>query len=101
MPLTVDQANAVFDVLVAHAGQQNDVGEDSHHRKMFVWIQSHEDCPEYRFGGALGFGGKFRIDYNGWRVDCYREDESPSRLDMIEKTNEALAELYDEIGDQS
>lgn len=55
------------------------------------------DCREYRFCGALGFGGKFRNNGNNENtpyVDCYREDETPARLAMIESANKRLAELF-------
>ena len=55
----------------------------------------HTGYVEYRFCGALGFGGKFRYDPfdNRWYVDCYREDETPERLAMIEQANRRLADL--------
>jgi hypothetical protein len=50
------------------------------------------DYKEWRFMGSLGFGGKFRV--NSGRphpyVDCYREDETPSRLDAIKRANTRL-----------
>lgn len=49
----------------------------------------------YRFCGALGFGGKFRYDPHDdrWFVDCNREDETPERLATIERANARLAGL--------
>lgn len=55
-------------------------------------------CNEYRFCGALGFGGKFCNNGNRDNtpyVDCYREDETPARLQMIEAANKRLAELFE------
>lgn len=49
---------------------------------------------EWRFCGALGFGGKFRSP--AFRVDCYPEDETPARREMISKANEQLAGLKPE-----
>ena len=48
---------------------------------------------EWRFQGALGFGGKFRVNNSKPHpyVDCYREDETPERLKMIERANARLA----------
>ena len=57
-----------------------------------------EGCPEWRFQGALGFGGKFRNNGNHDNtpyVDCYREDETPARLKMIEVANEHIKALFD------
>jgi hypothetical protein len=49
---------------------------------------------EYRFGGALGAGGKVWYGTSrGWRVNCYREDETPTRLAVIETTNAALEQF--------
>ena len=46
---------------------------------------------EYRFKGALGFGGKVWSTYDGlWRVTCYSEDETSERLAMIDATNARL-----------
>lgn len=61
-------------------------GEDD-----FVFLNSRGRCDEYRFIGALGFGGKFwRHDM---RVSCYREDETPERLAMMRRANARIAEL--------
>lgn len=51
---------------------------------------------EWRFQGALGFGGKFRNNGNHDTpyVDCYGEDETPARLAMIERANRRLAEIF-------
>ena len=57
-----------------------------------------EDIPdmgcEWRIiGGNLGFGGKFKWDNNGWRVDCYAETETPELRLAISKANTLLARL--------
>lgn len=88
--LTDDQANAIWDVLVQHAGAMEDRRTD------FVETQTMRDAPiEYRFQGGLGFGGKFWNDRTGRRVSAYREDVAarPERQQMIDTTNSALAEL--------
>ncbi len=91
-PLTTDQANAVYDVLVEHVGA---VADGNWWRENFVYVQTAEVVSEYRFQGALGFGGKFRRSGWGdrWRVDCYEEDLTNERRQMIDRANEALAEL--------
>lgn len=68
-------------------------------REGFVYNVAHPKYPsrEYRFCGALGFGGKFRNNGNRNNiphVDCYSEDETPARLAMIEKANKRLVELF-------
>lgn len=45
---------------------------------------------EWRFGGLLGSGGKYR-SYN--KVTCYGEEETPERLKLIEEINEKLLAL--------
>lgn len=54
---------------------------------------------EWRFMGALGFGGKFKADARGgrWRVDCYAEDATPERLAMIERANARLDQLLFDV----
>jgi hypothetical protein len=54
-------------------------------------------CHEFRFMGALGFGGKFRNNGNNGNVpyvDCYPENETPERKVMIERANARLADLF-------
>ncbi|WP_426513135.1 hypothetical protein ACPPVO_22415 [Dactylosporangium sp. McL0621] len=84
--MTPEQANAVFDVLVAHAG----VYEEQ--RDELVYHLTH-GCEEFRFMGSLGFGGKLYVEPRRWRVSCYREDETPERVEAIRVTNEALVGL--------
>lgn len=49
---------------------------------------------EYRFIGHLGFGGKLWLnDSNRPYVTCYKEDETPGRLALIEAANEELARV--------
>lgn len=93
MSLTVEQAERVYNILVEHAGASPDPDE----RLAFTSLQVVEHVPEYRFIGGLGFGGKFWIDSDRWFVTCYREDETPARLAMIETTNQALADLRSRI----
>jgi hypothetical protein len=49
--------------------------------------------PEYRFQGAVGFGGKLNFDGHRLYVTCYREDETPERLKDIDAANAKLGEL--------
>jgi hypothetical protein len=85
-PLTEDEANAIYDVLVQHAGALED------DRRHFVQIQTDKPCTEFRFIGSLGFGGKFRrvAPEDRWYVDCYSEDMTPERERAIRITNAAL-----------
>jgi len=89
--LTVEQANAIYDVLVKECGAC-DYGHD---RESFVHRQITEEIPEWRFCGDLGFGGKFWRNCGRWYVTCYREDETPKRLAMIDAANESLGKLLE------
>jgi hypothetical protein len=82
----------IWDLLVerldAQAGEQD----------AFVWTQSR-GCTEYRFGGKLGFGGKFWHNGGRWYVDAYREDKilfDPSLLATIDLVNQELQILREE-----
>jgi hypothetical protein len=63
------------------------------------FVQNHTDaeypCTEWRFGGHLGFGGKYRSKTN--TVDFYREDETPKRLALIGELNDALEKLSNSV----
>jgi hypothetical protein len=51
---------------------------------------------EYRIMGRLGFGGKFWNSSNRDvpDVDCYPEDKTAERLQIIDETNAALRALF-------
>jgi len=56
------------------------------------------DGLEFRFGGDLGFGGKVYLEPSArrrtcFRVTCYREDETPKRVAMMERANSLLESL--------
>jgi hypothetical protein len=90
--VTEDQANAVYDVLVKHAGASEAARDE------FVFMHVNGRCDEYRFIGSLGFGGKFwRRD---WRVSCYWEDATLARVEAIRVTNEALDRLRARLQEQ-
>lgn len=77
--------NAVYDILV------NEAGANEEWRTHFITMFLGEGPPdEYRFQGRLGFGGKLWSDC---RVTCYREDETPERLEIISKVNNMLKAL--------
>lgn len=75
----------VFDLLVSIGGANESLKQN------FIYVHINEDCTEYRFGGYLGHGGKYRSKTN--RVDCYQEDETPERIKIIKELNEVLEKL--------
>lgn len=76
--------DGIYDVLVELCGAPE--GQD----RRTDFARHWPECVEYRFMGNLGFGGK--VYWTGGRlyVDCYREDYTPARHDVIEAANAAL-----------
>lgn len=98
--ISEEQAASVIKILAEECGYRPDTahGADPMIRAI-QWPHPRDEypCREYRFCGALGFGGKFRNNGNRDNVpyvDCYREDETPARLGMIQLANDRLAELF-------
>lgn len=96
--ITEDQARAVRAILHEECGCRVDDRETEVFVRAIIADEGYANvCHEYRFCGALGFGGKFRNNGNNENVpyvDCYREDETPARKKMIAKANKRLAELF-------
>ncbi len=93
--ITPEQADRAFTLLVAHAGARDDASD----REAFVMHVSDPElpCEEYRFCGALGFGGKFRNNGNNGGVpyvDYYAESHTERRRIMAQETNFALREIF-------
>lgn len=93
--ITHEQADTIYSILVNELRLRDD---EIDRQTFIVAVTSVDDpCREYRFGGALGFGGKFRNNGNRDNtpyVDCYPEDMTPERRDAIERTNAALRALF-------
>lgn len=87
--LSEKTANRVYNVLVEHAGASN----DDQAREHFIQRLCHIGSTEYRFGGALGLGGKIKNKHGQLYVLCYPEDETEERLEMIRKTNRILSDM--------
>lgn len=89
--MTDDQANAVFDILAQHAGASPGGGR----RDDFIAHQTAGSTDDYRFQGALGFGGKFWNCNGLWYVTAYPEDleARPDRRAAVDTTNAKLAAL--------
>lgn len=95
--MTVAEANAVYDVLVRECGADDRRYRLAHPRGAFVGAMTTTRRPatEWRFQCMLGYGVKFYIGDAGepHRVHCYREDETPELLAMVERANAAFMEM--------
>lgn len=78
-------AKLVYAVLIEECGAYPNT------ENTFVQAFSQDGVPprEFRINGSLGFGGKFR--YPALTVDCYPEDMTPARAQMIQAANDLLA----------
>lgn len=79
--------NKVYDILV-EKGEALEV-----ERETFILnhILECQLCKEWRFKGLFGFGGKYRRLTN--TIDCYREDETPELLTLIDEINVLLKNI--------
>lgn len=75
----------VYDILVQLGGAQE------HWRPTFIEYVTTTEHSEWRFMGHLGAGGKFYVP--NFRVDMYRESETPERIAIRAQINERLAPL--------
>lgn len=87
-----EKANAVYDVLVQECGAYKGFRED------FV-LHFCEDpldrlTSQWRFGGLLGFGGKF--NWIHMSVSLYQDDLTPLRAGIQQRANARLAALRNE-----
>lgn len=85
--ITEEKANKIYDILVSLGG----ANESERDNFIYYHIESFYGCDEWRFGGKLGFGGKYRSITN--RVDCYQEDEDVERIKLIEEIDSALLKI--------
>jgi len=85
--MTQERANTIFDILIKYGNATESLRDD------FVYKHTIaiNICKEYRFQGSLGFGGKYYSEKN--KVGCYKEDETPGRLKLINFINEKLKEM--------
>ena len=90
-----------WDILVEHAGAHED--DRGYNRRGFIQAMLDEGyggCQEYRFGGYLGFGGKFRRNSNRdcrVHVTCYPEDETKKTTAVIARVNKLLRDLQEKL----
>lgn len=97
--LTAQQAKDVWRVLVEECGASRNPDDELSFVMEYTTESAYSPSSEWRFGGCLGFGGKFR--YPGLRVDCYPEDETPERNAAILAANARLAVLRREFASQN
>ena len=81
-------ANQIFDVM----RDLNGIGDANWNRGSFTTSVDREVVREYRFGGWLGFGGKFWNEERGFSVSTGNSD-SFTRL-VAARINEALQDIY-------
>ena len=88
-----DAANEAYQIAV------EECGAGSAYRKRMAFVSYVTDGnmrfgKEWRFGGALGFGGKLCYDpRRGFRVTAYSEDQTYEVDAMIHRANTRLADL--------
>lgn len=82
---------AVWDLLVAEAGASRDPEEKVRFTEAYTQVEHRAD--EWRFGGHLGFGGKFWRNAGRFYVSCYREDRTKARDAITTRVNDRIAEL--------
>ncbi len=91
-PLPAALASDVYDVLIAHCRAP---AADKDH---FVRRQAESVIPEWRFGGLLGFGGKFWNANSSLYVTAYSEDTGPETRLIIAEADRALLALVQPAG---
>jgi hypothetical protein len=92
-PIEPWMAVQIWQVLIEECGNRND-GRRLDLYSFCAYLEKDTGFGhEYRFMGALGFGGKFYNDHFSWRVGTYREDATPAKNEMIRRANVRLAEL--------
>lgn len=73
----------IYMILIKHCGAQ----ESNKDQFVEYFLNNGK---EWRFGGNLGFGGKFYMD-NPPRIDCYNEDLNNKRSVIITIVNRLLS----------
>ena len=79
--MTEEKANKVYDILVSLGNARED------DRGCFVYNHTTSECSEWRFCGNLGFGAYRNT------VDCYREDLTEERKNIIDKIDLELSKI--------
>jgi len=100
VPLTREQANAVYDVLVRHVGAPDGIQYDGAREDFVAALSGNAEVEVYRLVSRLGLGGKFWRNpglggAERWYVTAYPEDtmRDPTLHEVINRTNAALESL--------
>lgn len=95
MVINRSTAAEVWRILRAEAGASSSGTE----RDYFIqYVVGRDNVPEFRFQGALGFGGKVYLRGGEWGVYYYPEDRNAERDAIVERTNTALSQVENVIG---
>lgn len=84
MHLTDEQANELYDLLVAECG----ASKDQQDRETFV--QQINSTTEYRCCFKFGFGGKIYRTSDRLYIGAYPEDLTPQLLKALQVANDTL-----------
>lgn len=87
--------NKAWDILVEHAGASKDPDNRANFVQAYTTWGKNESysATEWRFGGYLGFGGKFWRTAGRYYISCYSEDKKAKQTKIIEKVNSLLSGL--------
>lgn len=94
--LTYEQAEALYDILVEECGANPDPHEKWSYARYAIAEETM--ASEYRFQGNLGFGGKIKNNSGRVYVCCYREHETPARLEMMARADARIKEYLESQG---
>lgn len=88
-------AERLWEIIVKYCGVNPNWGMKDNFIYMVNAALQNKAQLEYRFQGALGFGGKLfiRLGRQPLMVTCYLEDENKERKGMIKKANRELSKL--------
>lgn len=86
-PIPEPDCQKIYDMLL-------EAGATERWRTDFV-LHMSGTTREYRFGGMLGFGGKFYNPSGRWYISCYPEDRTDERATIIEGINARLRALQE------
>lgn len=97
--ISEEQARAILTILKGDCGYRPQDEREGEYfvRTVMVPRKNGVVCQEFRFMGALGFGGKLRNNGNMGNtphVDLYPEDMTHERFKMVNRANGKIAKLF-------